>query len=57
MKKLVGVLVFVGLAMLVAAAQTEYPKVEISAGYSYVNINPQVISSQNFSGGGERFCL
>ena len=44
-----------GLATLIAAAQSEYPKVEISADYSYVNINPQIISSQNASGGGGAF--
>ena len=44
-----------GLATLIAAAQSEYPKVEISADYSYVNINPQIISSQNANGGGGAF--
>jgi len=47
----------VGLATLIAAAQSEYPKVEISADYSYVNINPQIISSQNANGGGGAVCL
>lgn len=54
-KRLFCVLGFVGLVSLVAAAQTEYPKVELAGGYSYVNINPQVVSSQNANGGGGAF--
>ena len=50
---LVGLVVFL---TLVAAAQSDYPpKVELSGGYSYLNVNPQVITSQNFNGGGGAF--
>lgn len=55
MKKSICVLVFVGLVTLMAAAQSEFPKVELSADYSYVNLNPQIISSQNANGGGGAF--
>ena len=55
MKRSICLFVFVVLATLVAAAQTEYPKVEVAGGYSYVNLNPQVASSQNFNGGGGAF--
>ena len=46
---------FLGLATLLAVAQSEYPKVELSGDYSYVSIHPQVISSQNANGGGGAF--
>ncbi len=55
MKKLICLFVFVALVTLAAAAQTEYPKVELAGGYSYVNLNPQIASSQNFNGGGGAF--
>jgi len=54
-KKCICVLAFVGLVTLMAAAQSEFPKVELSADYSYVNINPQIVSSQNANGGGGAF--
>jgi hypothetical protein len=43
------------LATIGLSAQSDFPKVELSAGYSYVNINPQIITSQNFNGGGGSF--
>ncbi len=55
MRKLICAVVFVGLATLMATAQSEFPKVEVSADYSYVNLNPQIVSSQNFNGGGGAF--
>lgn len=55
MKKAICLVLFVGLAALVASAQSEYPKVELVGGYSYVNLNPQFVSSQNLNGGGGAF--
>ncbi|MGA7462349.1 MAG: outer membrane beta-barrel protein [Candidatus Korobacteraceae bacterium] len=55
MKKSICLCVFMALVTLGAAAQTEYPKVELAGGYSYVNLNPQIASSQNFNGGGGAF--
>ena len=52
---LVGLLGFLCLVTVVAAAQSEFPKVELAGGYSYLNVNPQVITSQNFNGGGGAF--
>ena len=53
--KLICLLGFLCVVTMVSVAQTEYPKVELAGGYSYVNLNPQVISSQNFNGGGGAF--
>jgi hypothetical protein len=53
-RKWICVLGFLCLVSIAAFSQ-EYPKVEFAGGYSYVNINPQVISSQNFNGGGGAF--
>ena len=55
MKKLICTLVFLGLVTLMAAAQSEFPKVEVSADYSYVSLHPQIITSQNANGGGGAF--
>ena len=55
MKKSVWVLVFLALATLIAAAQSEYPKVELSGDYSYVSLHPQILTSQNANGGGGAF--
>ena len=55
MKKSVGVVGLVLLLAIGAIAQSEYPKVELAGGYSYVNLNPQIASSQNFNGGGGAF--
>lgn len=56
MKKSIGLLVFGILATLAAAAQSdEFPRVELAGGYSYVNLNPQIVSSQNLNGGGGAF--
>ena len=55
MKKPISVLGIVFVLTLVATAQSDYPKVELAGGYSYVNINPQIITSQNFNGGGGAF--
>ena len=55
MKKPISVFGIVFVLTLVATAQGDYPKVELAGGYSYVNINPQVITSQNFNGGGGAF--
>lgn len=46
-KKSIGLLSFVVLITLVAAAQSEFPKAELAGGYSYVNLNPQIATSQN----------
>ena len=50
-KKSISVLGIVFLLTLVARAQGDYPKVELAGG----NINPQVITGQNFNGGGGAF--
>lgn len=55
MKKTSCLTGFLCLVTLVAAAQSEFPKVEVSADYSYVSLHPQVITSQNFNGGGGAF--
>lgn len=56
MKKSIGLLVFVVLVTLVAAAQSgEFPKVELSGDYSYVSLHPQILTSQNANGGGGAF--
>lgn len=54
-RKLICLVGFLCLVTVVAAAQSEFPKVEVSAGYSYVSLHPQIISSQNFNGGGGAF--
>lgn len=48
----------VGLLCLLTSltfAQSEFPRVELAGGYSYVNLNPQIVSSQNLNGGGGAF--
>lgn len=55
MKNAIYILAVAVLTTVVASAQDEFPRVELAGGYSYVNINPQVISSQNFNGGGGAF--
>ena len=55
MKRIICLLGFVCLAAMVCAAQNEFPRVELAGGYSYVNLNPQIVSSQNFNGGGGAF--
>jgi len=54
-KKCICVLAFVGLVTLMAAAQSEFPKIELSGDYSYVSLHPQIITSQNANGGGGAF--
>lgn len=55
MKKSICLLAFVALVALMAAAQSEYPKVELSGDYSYISLHPQILSSQNANGGGGAF--
>jgi hypothetical protein len=40
---------------MAAAAQSEFPKVELSGDYSYVSLHPQILTSQNANGGGGAF--
>jgi opacity protein-like surface antigen len=55
--KLIGVVSFLCLAAALSVAQTDYPKIELAGGYSYVNFHPSYagITSQNFNGGGGAF--
>lgn len=46
---------FLLLITVAATAQSQYPTVELAGGYSYVNLNPQIFSSQNLNGGGGAF--
>ena len=55
MKRLICIFGFITLVALLAMGQTDYPTVELSGGYSYLNINPKIITSQNFNGGGGAF--
>ena len=57
MKKFICLLGFVCLLSMLSAAQSEYPKVELTGGYSYVNFHPNLapLTSQNFNGGGGAF--
>jgi len=55
MQRLICLTGFLCLVTMMAAAQSEFPKVELAGGYSYVNLNPQIASSQNFNGGGGAF--
>ncbi len=55
MKKSICLLAFVALVTMAAAAQSEFPKVELSGDYSYVSLHPQILSSQNANGGGGAF--
>ena len=55
MKKSICLLVFVALVTMAAAAQSEFPKVELSGDYSYVSLHPQILTSQNANGGGGAF--
>jgi hypothetical protein len=54
-KKSICLLVFVALVTMAAAAQSEFPKVELSGDYSYVSLHPQILTSQNANGGGGAF--
>lgn len=54
-QKLAILLGFLCLVTVGAMAQSEFPTVELAGGYSYVNLNPQIASSQNFNGGGGAF--
>ncbi len=55
MKKSFLIFAFVALVAMAAAAQSEFPKVEVSGDYSYVSLHPQIITSQNLNGGGGAF--
>ncbi len=56
-QKLVCVVSFLCLAAAFSFAQSDFPKVELTGGYSYVNFHPSYagITSQNFNGGGGAF--
>ncbi len=55
-KRLICLFGFIALVTLLATAQSDYPpRVELAGGYSYLNVNPQIITSQNFNGGGGAF--
>ena len=54
---LIGLAGFLCLVTLMAAAQSEFPQVELSADYSYVNINPKMISSPERQRGQRWICL
>jgi Outer membrane protein beta-barrel domain len=54
-KKSICLFAFVALVTMAAAAQSEFPKVELSGDYSYVSLHPQILSSQNANGGGGAF--
>lgn len=51
-RKWICVLGFLCLVSIAAFSQEEYPKIEVGAGYSYLSVHPQVITSQNLNGGG-----
>ncbi|HKD84372.1 MAG TPA: outer membrane beta-barrel protein [Terriglobales bacterium] len=57
MRKFIAVLGFACLVVTMSVAQTEYPKVELAGGYSYVNFHPNLapLTSQNMNGGGGAF--
>ncbi|HTV64620.1 MAG TPA: hypothetical protein VMD98_03395 [Bryocella sp.] len=55
MKKFICLTGFLCLLTMVAAAQSEFPKVELSGDYSYVSLHPQILTSQNANGGGGAF--
>ncbi len=54
--KWIYVLAFLSLVTMFSVAQ-EYPKVELTGGYSYVNFHPNLapLTSQNMNGGGGAF--
>ena len=56
-QKFICVVAFLCLAAVFSVAQTDFPKVELAGGYSYVNFHPSLaqITSQNFNGGGGAF--
>ena len=55
MKRSIYLLAFMVIVTLMTAAQSDYPKVELSGDYSYLYVNPQKITTQNFNGGGGSF--
>lgn len=55
--KWICLLAFLCLVTVMSVAQDEFPKVELTGGYSYLNFHPSsaLITSQNFNGGGGAF--
>lgn len=56
-RKWICLVSFLCLVTIAAVAQSEYPKVELTGGYSYVNFHPNLapLTSQNMNGGGGAF--